>query len=111
MLGLNLAWPWVFAGLAVVLTALGHVLYKRYAITGNKSFLILTAMAFVLIPVASYFALKTLTIAQVYLCAAMVPILTTLGAKFYIKESITKHHLIGLTLITSGTIIYLYHSV
>jgi len=102
---------WAFAIAGVVLTALGHILYKRYSIGGSKIYLLLTAATFILIPVASFLALRGLTIAQVYLCAAMVPVITTFGARFFIKETITRHHIIGLGLITSGTVIYLIHSV
>lgn len=101
---------WIFAFTAVVLTALGHILYKRYSVDGNKLFLVLTGLTFILIPLASFLALRGLTIAQVYLCAAMVPLITTFGAKIYLKEKITRHHLIGLLLITSGTVIYLIYS-
>ncbi len=102
---------WVFAIAGVVLTALGHILYKRYSIGGDKVYLWLTGITFILIPVASFLALRGLTIAQVYLCAAMVPIITTFGAKFFIKETITRHHIIGLCLITSGTVVYLVYSI
>ncbi len=102
--------PWIFTAAAILLTAIGHVFYKIYALNGRLQFLILTAITFVLIPCFSFLALRELTIAQVYLCTAMVPILTTIGAKIFIKEKITKHHIIGLSLITIGTILYLYNS-
>ena len=102
--------PWIFTATAITLTATGHIFYKIYALNNRLPFLVLTAITFVLIPCFSFLALRELTIAQVYLCTAMVPILTTIGAKVFIKEKITKHHIIGLTLITIGTILYLYNS-
>lgn len=103
-------YPWIFTASAVMLTAIGHLLYRRYAVTKHTSFLILTGAAFILIPVFSYLALRDLTIAQVYLCAAAAPVLTTLGAGVFLKEKINRHHIIGLVLITTGTFMYLWFS-
>ena len=104
------ALPWIFTALAVTCTALGHLLYRFYAVSKRTHFLILTGMAFVLIPVFSYLALRELTIAQVYLCAAAAPVLTTLAAGVFLKEKINRHHVIGLVLITMGTVTYLWFS-
>jgi uncharacterized membrane protein len=104
------ALPWIFTALSVSFTALGHLLYRRYAISKQMSFLALTGAAFILIPVFSYLALRDLTIAQVYLCAAAAPVLTTLGAWAFLKEKINRHHIIGLVLITVGTVMYLWFS-
>lgn len=102
--------PWIFTALAVLLTAAGHIFYKQYISTKRFKFLVLTAITFIAIPGVCFLALRELTIAQVYLCTAIVPILTTLGARRYLSEAITKHHVIGLALITSGTVLYLYNS-
>lgn len=103
--------PWVFTAIAIILSAVGHVLYKYYAVSEKRLFLALTAATFIAILGFSFLALKELTIAQVYLCTAMVPILTTIGAWLFIKEKISQHHLIGLFFITTGTILYLFNSV
>jgi len=102
--------PWIWTAMAISLTAIGHILYKYYAISQKRQFFILTALTFIMVPGFSFLALRDLTIAQVYLCTAMVPIFTTIGAKIFIKEQITRHHLIGLSLITTGTILYIYFS-
>jgi len=102
--------PWIFTAFAVVLTAVGHLFYRRYTVSKNTMLLILTGATFVLIPVFSYLALRDLTIAQVYLCAAAAPVLTTLGAGIFLKEKINRHHVIGLLLITTGTFMYLWFS-
>jgi len=104
------ALPWIFTAIAISLSAVGHILYKYYAVSGRVPFLFLTAATFVSIPIFSFLALRDLTIAQVYLCTATVPIMTTIGAKVFIKESISKHHFIGLTLITTGTVLYIANS-
>lgn len=102
--------PWIYTIIAVTMTSLGHVLFKSYSNTKRKMLLIMTATVFVLIPVFSFLALQELSIAQVYLCTAAVPVLTTLGAKFILGEHTHKHHYIGLSFITIGTIIYVYFS-
>lgn len=100
--------PWIFTAGAVLLGALGHVLLKLNAVTAKRLYLFLAILAFVGVPALSFLALRDLTIAQVYLCTALVPIFTTFGAWLVVKEVLTKHHLIGLIFITTGTIIYLY---
>lgn len=101
------ALPWIFTALSVSLTALGHILYRHYAVSKKMVFLGLTVLAFIFIPISSYFALLELSLAEVYLCASMVPILTTLGAHFFLGEKIKRNHIIGLTLTTLGVLIFL----
>ena len=42
--------PWMFTIIAVTMSAVGHILYKYYAISGKLKFLLLTAITFVMIP-------------------------------------------------------------
>lgn len=102
--------PWIYTAAAILLGSLGHILLKQHAVTSSYKFLFLSILAFVSVPALSFLALRDLTIAQVYLCTALVPIITTFGAWLVVKEVITKHHLIGLVFITIGTFLYLYPS-
>ena len=99
--------PWLFTALSVTLTAVGHLFFRYYALSNKIVFLGLTVLAFIFIPISSYFALLELTLAEVYLCASMVPILTTIGAKFFLGETIKRNHIIGLFLTATGVIIFL----
>lgn len=101
------ALPWLFTALSITLTAVGHMLYRYYAISKKLVYLGLTVLTFIFIPVSSYFALIELSLAEVYLCASMVPILTTFGAKFFLGETIKRNHIVGLFLTTTGVIIFL----
>jgi len=108
---MNAVLPWIFTSIAVSLSAAGHIYYKSYALSRRRLFLILTGLTFILVPAFSFLALRNLTIAQVYLCTALIPVLTTIGAKFFIKEIITRSHIIGLILITTGTLLYVIPSI
>lgn len=102
--------PWIYTGIAVCLGSIGHILLKLNAVTSKRIYMLLAIMFFISVPALSFMALRDLTIAQVYLCTALIPIITTFGAWLVIKEVITKHHLIGLIFITVGTFLYLYPS-
>lgn len=99
--------PWIFTALAVSLTAVGHLCYKTFSKNQKIVFLGLTVAFFISVPIFNFLALKGLTVAQVYLCTAFVPALTTFGAALFLDEKVTRHHLIGLALVIVGTLIYL----
>jgi len=102
--------PWGFTALAILSTSFGHIFYKIYVISKNKWLLMSTGLTFILIPFWSYLALRDLTIAQVYLSTALVPVITTFSGAFILKEKVNKHNFIGLILIFLGTILYLWNS-
>ncbi|MBA3447601.1 MAG: EamA family transporter [Pseudaminobacter sp.] len=98
--------PWLWATLAVVLTAVSHITFKLYSSSARRGYLVATMAGFVFVPVFSYLALKTLTVAQMYLCVAFVPAITTTGARFLVGETINWRHAVGLLLICGGVLLY-----
>lgn len=99
--------PWIYTGLAVGITAASHVTFKLHANRRSIKWLILTGCGFVAVPLFSYLALRDLSIGQVYLCTAIVPVLTTMGAGLFLGEKLSWHHLVGIGLITGGMVLYL----
>jgi len=91
---------------AILLTGLSHLLYKLYTLNKNLIFLFFTLIFFATTAGCSFLALKNLSIAQFYLLTAFVPILTVIFGWGFLKEKVSRHHLIGLALTLSGAIIF-----
>lgn len=104
---MSAALPWLCVSLAILLTAASHVVFKLYSMTRRLHFAVLTGLGFVCVQVLSFLALRQLTIAQVYLTGALVPVVTTLGARFLIGERVDSRHWIGLGVIVAGVAVYL----
>jgi len=93
----------------LLMTAIGHLLMKYSVHQSGKRRILFMALAigiFVPVPVLTYFALKTLTMAAVFLSTAVIPVITTLGGSYFFNESLGRHNWIGLTLIVSGVTLY-----
>lgn len=95
------------AVLAIVTTTISHIFFKKYATGQQLKFLILTFFFFLCAPVCSYLALKNLSIDQLYICTAFVPVFTILSGKIIFKEIINRNHIIGISLTIFGTSLYL----
>ncbi len=98
--------PWLFTALSVVLTATAHLVFKLYATAGGWSRLAVTIALFLAIPVSTFVALQQLTLAQVYLCTAAVPVISLVAARLVFKESIRRSHLWSTGLIVAGIVLY-----
>lgn len=98
--------PWLFTGLSVVLTAVAHLVFKLYATRGGWLRLATTIGLFVPIPGSTYLALRHLSLAQVYLCTAAVPVISLVLARLVFKESIRASHVWSTGLIVSGIVLY-----
>jgi len=95
------------AALAILATTISHIFFKKYATSQKLKFLILTLFFFLCAPVCSYLALKNLSIDQLYICTACIPVFTILSGKFIFNEVINRNHIIGISLTIFGTFIYL----
>jgi drug/metabolite transporter (DMT)-like permease len=98
--------PWLFTALSVVLTAAAHLAFKLYATAGGWGRLALTIGLFLLIPVSTFMALRELTLAQVYLCTAAVPVLSLVAAHLVLDETIRRSHLVSTAMIAVGIVVY-----
>ena len=97
----------IAAVFTIVFTTIGHIFFKRYAIAKNFILLAITLFLFLCIPVFSYLALQNLSIDQLYICTAFVPVLTVLSGKFFFREHVRQNHAIGIALTMIGTFFYL----
>lgn len=98
--------PWLFTALSVTLTAAAHLVFKLYATGGGSARLATTIVLFLAIPGSTYLALRQLTLAQVYLCTAAVPVISLVVARVVFNESIGKSHAWSTALIVVGIVLY-----
>ena len=98
--------PWLFTAFSVVLTAVAHLVFKLYATGGGWVRLVMTIALFLPIPGSTYLALRHLTLAQVYLCTAAVPVISLVFARVVFNESIRKSHAWSTGLIVAGILLY-----
>ncbi|MHC4772731.1 MAG: EamA family transporter [Planctomycetota bacterium] len=92
---------------ALVGTALGQLNFKLFFVK-NRCWtnMIAAAAFFCAVPFCSYFALRQLSVGLVYMCTSVTQLMV-LGLSHYIlKEKLTKNHVIALTLIIAGILIY-----
>lgn len=98
--------PWLFTALSVLLTAAAHLVFKLYATGGGWALLATTIALFLAIPVSTFMALRELTLAQVYLCTAAVPVISLVVARVVFNESIRRSHVWSTALIVVGIVLY-----
>lgn len=93
----------------MVFTTLGHAAYKQYAIEKRLQFLLVAIILFVGAPISSYLAIKTgLSVAQVYMSTAFVPVLVLFVGRYWFGESVGLNHGIGVGLVVAGTGMFFY---
>lgn len=98
--------PWLFTAVSVLLTAVAHLVFKLYATGGGWSRLVVAIALFLPIPASTYLALRQLTLAQVYLCTAAVPVISLFLARAVLNESIRRSHVWSTGLIVAGILLY-----
>jgi uncharacterized membrane protein len=95
-----------YVGMAVLLTAVGQLLYKLYFIKKNRAYVIGAVATFIAVPAFNYLALATLSIDVVYMATALTVILVMLASYLFLNEHINRKQVIGTILITIGIIVY-----
>lgn len=96
----------IFLCIAIIMTSLGQISFKMRHVKKNIIYLFFACVFFVLAPVCSYFALKHLSVSDVYMSTAFVHVIIMLFSLFFLKEKMESRKYIGLTLIVVGIIIY-----
>ena len=86
----------------ILVNAFCQVLLKTYHSKKVFIFLPVSIFLFCMIPVMSFFALKTLSLSVVYISTCVTHILVILLAKSILSESITQKQLYGISMIVLG---------
>ena len=97
-------WGWL--ALALLATALAQLLYKEASLRGSRIRLGAAIACFCIAPVASYLALRSLSLATVYVSTAISQLLVVFGSMVTFGERYGFRQWLGLTLIVAGVIIF-----
>lgn len=97
---------WVWLGLALLATAGGQVLFKYASVARSRPALIAAILVFCFAPPASYFALKELSLATVYLSTALAQLAVVVASMLLFDERYTRIQWAGLSLILIGVVIF-----
>ena len=93
---------------ALLTTAFAQIAFKHYHNTGKRSSFVVALGLFLVIPPATFVAVRYLGIGKVYVLTSLnYAFVAFLGYKFF-GETITKGQLQGLVLITLGCIVYTF---
>ena len=91
---------------AILSTALGQFFYKKYSLTNNIVYLLITIFLFVITPVFSFLALKKIPVDVVYMFTSLTIFLVILFSKVFLNEEINKKTYVGVLLIIIGVLVY-----
>lgn len=98
------AWAWL--ALALFATATGQLLYKEASLRGSRIILWITVACFCAAPIASYLALRSLSLATVYVSTSISQLIVVFGSMVFFGERYGSRQWLGLALILAGVIIF-----
>lgn len=91
---------------AIIATALGQFFYKKYALSNERQYYILTVFLFLITPVCSFFALKTIPMDIVYISTSLTISFVVVLSRVFLNERINKRRYFGIGLILLGVLFY-----
>lgn len=97
---------WLALLISFLVTALGQVIYKYYAMSGNIWHLLISVAFFTIAPFTSYIALQKIGIGLVFIGAAVSQILVLVLSRQFLREQISRDHIISMSLIAIGLVMY-----
>ncbi|MFZ5920177.1 MAG: hypothetical protein ACOYY3_03885 [Chloroflexota bacterium] len=93
---------WLALSVSYVVTAIGQVTYKLFAITKKWWHLFWSVAFFIIAPFTSYVALKKIPAGTVFIGAAVSQVLIMVMSHYTLKEKITRDHVISMAFILLG---------
>lgn len=96
----------IYLLLAILFTAISHVLYKSFFLTQNWVGLFTAIVLFVLTPFMAYLSLKVLPMSTVYMATGLTYVLVLILAKLLLGEAISRRKIQAMLLIFSGVVIF-----
>jgi len=92
--------------LALLLTAVGQLLFRMYYVRCHKSYLAFALGTFLVVPVFSYFALLNLSLAFVYMSTAFTHVLVLGFSYVFLNEHLETKQYISMAFIVFGIVIF-----
>jgi multidrug transporter EmrE-like cation transporter len=97
-------WSWL--ALALLTTALGQLLYKSASLHASRARLGAAVASFCIAPVATYLALRGLSLATVYVSTAISQLIVVFGSMAFFGERYASRQWLSLALIVAGVIVF-----
>ncbi len=97
---------WIALSISYLVTGLGQVALKMFAKTPKLHYLFWSIALFVIAPFTTYVALRELSAGTVYVGAATSQIIVILLSRYALDETITRDHLVSMSLILGGLILF-----
>ena len=97
---------WTAAILAVLFTASGHIMFKWGKLTLSKTKVALGLVLLGTATAATFLALRSLSVGQVFMLTALTPVFTTLAGMTLMRETVTLRSLLAIVACCSGVLIY-----
>lgn len=97
-------WAWLV--LALLATAMGQLVFKQASERRSRARTVAAVALFCLVPLASYFALHTLSLATVYVSTAFTQILVVVVAMLCFGERYSAIQWAGFALILAGVVVF-----
>ncbi len=93
-------------GAALTLAAFGQLNFKLYALRSSRLNLAIALGCFVIAQICFFLALMDLRVGVVYLSTALTQILVLFLSRHVLREALTRHHAVAMTMIVAGIILY-----
>ena len=97
---------WFWLALALLATALGQLLYKWSALRHSRILVCAAIACFCIAPIASYLALRSMSLATVYVSTAISQLVVVFGSMISFGERYGFRQWFGLALILAGVIVF-----
>jgi len=98
---------YLFVIAAVISTSLALVSYKKYTISAEKLYLLLTISLFMFAPVLNFSALQYLTVDIVYMGSSLNGLIVLVLSHYYLDERVIARQFAGAILVFIGVLIYM----
>jgi drug/metabolite transporter (DMT)-like permease len=97
----------IWLALAVIVSALGQVQYKRYSLSPNRLALVMTVLLFLMAPGFSYLALKGLGVDVVYMATSLNTFFVLVLSRMVLKERVEIGQYTSSLVIIIGVVVYM----
>ena len=96
----------MFLTLAVLVSSIGQVQYKAYALNGGAFTFSSAIVFFLLAPVFSYMSLKGISVDVVYIATSLNAFIVLILSKYFLSESVRPGQFMACLTVAAGVFVY-----